>query len=110
MTNDPLREKSLESPGRIEVIDEDLEPSGMRNFIPGMTEEPDEDGEIVLPKNYQRPPPLGGKVPEPDIKPLEGVGLDLTNMPGKSLSLTVSPRASQLNTQANLERRRDQLI
>ena len=107
MTNDPLREKSLESPGRIEVIDEDLEPSGMRNFIPGMTEEPDEDGEIVLPKNYQRPPPLGGKVPDPDTNPLYEELPDPNNrgQPGKSLTAVVSPKGG-----ANLEKRKNQLM
>ena len=61
----------------------------------------------MLPKNYQRPPPLGGKVPEPDPNPLDDQ-LEGKNIPGKSLTAHVSPRGN--NTKANLERRRNQLM
>ena len=67
----------------------------------------EEGEEVVLPKNYKRPPPLGGNVPEPDGNPLD-VELEITDMPDKTLSLP--PRGGNQNTKANMERRRDQLM
>ena len=68
----------------------------------------EEGEEIVLPKNYKRPPPLGGQVPEQDLNPLDDQ-LEITGMPDKSHSLA-PPRGGNQNTKANMERRRDQLM
>ena len=56
---------------------------------------------MVLPKDYKRPPPLGGKVPEPDLTPLDET-LDLNGMQGKNHSLTAAatPRGGAQNSKA----------
>ena len=58
----------------------------------------EEGEEIVLPKNYKRPPPLGGQVPEQDLNPLDDQ-LEITGMPDKSHSLA-PPRGGNQNAKA----------